>query len=139
MLSAVKVYSSKIDAWFIILSVIVFILGIVVVSVQHTWLGGIIILSVLALVIFPMLWNTYYRISNQTLQVQCGLLIHIDIDIQTITRVKATRSVWSAPALSLDRLKIFYNQYDSVVISPRQKEDFVALLKQINPDISIEW
>jgi hypothetical protein len=41
----------------------------------------------------------------------------------------------SSPALSLDRIEIFYNKFDSVIISPKNKADFVAELKSINPAI----
>lgn len=41
----------------------------------------------------------------------------------------------SSPALSLDRLEVFYNKFDSVIISPQNKEDFIVALQNINPAI----
>ena len=57
------------------------------------------------------------------------------IDINTIKSIEPTHTILSAPASSLDRLRISYNKYDDVVISPRRKEEFIRQLHSINPNI----
>jgi len=46
-----------------------------------------------------------------------------------------TNSILSAPALSFDRIEIFYNRFDSIVISPGDNAAFIADLKEINSAI----
>jgi hypothetical protein len=79
--------------------------------------------------------TTYYTIDGAELKVRSGFLIHITIDINTITKIVPARSILSAPAVSLDRLEVFYNKYDSVVVSPLDKAGFIAGLKEINEKI----
>ena len=57
------------------------------------------------------------------------------IDINTIKSIEPTHTILSAPASSLDRLRISYNKYDDVVISPRRKEEFIRQLQSFNPNI----
>ncbi|OKS85556.1 hypothetical protein RG47T_1002 [Mucilaginibacter polytrichastri] len=82
--------------------------------------------------------NTKYTINNDALIIKSGLIIKIDIDIKKIKKVIPNNTIWSAPALSSDRIEIFYNTYDSVVISPKNKKEFIEMLKQINPAIVSE-
>jgi hypothetical protein len=44
----------------------------------------------------------------------------------------------SAPAPSLRRLEIKYNQWDSVLVSPRDQAGFYQCLMTINPNIQIK-
>ncbi|MEO6149304.1 MAG: PH domain-containing protein [Mucilaginibacter sp.] len=80
--------------------------------------------------------NTKYTItSDNLLKIKSGFIINKQVPISTISKIKPTGSWLSAPALSFDRLEIFYDQFDSVVISPKDKDEFIALLKTINPGI----
>jgi hypothetical protein len=100
------------------------------------YLPGIICLGLTGVVIFPMVFNTCYTITvNDTLKVKCGFLVNQTIPVQSIIKIVPTNTIFSAPALSFDRLEIFYNNYDSVVISPENKEEFIAELQNINPAI----
>jgi hypothetical protein len=82
--------------------------------------------------------TTYYTITGNILNVHCGFFYNTDIDIATIKSIAETNSAFSAPALSLDRIEILYNKYDSIVISPPNKTEFIAALKAINGRIEIK-
>jgi hypothetical protein len=85
---------------------------------------------------FPVFFNTYYAISTDgVLSVKCGMFFNSKINISDISKIEDTRSILSAPALSMDRMEIFYNKFDSIVISPADKAGFVATLQKINPGI----
>ena len=62
----------------------------------------------------------------------------IKVEIKSIKRIYKTRNPLSSPALSLDRIAIVYNKYDEVLISPKNKKEFVEELLKINPDIVVE-
>lgn len=100
------------------------------------WAGAIIV-GLVAVLILHMFSTTYYTISGNTLRIKSGFIINIVVDIGSISKITPTRNMLSSPALSLDRLEIFYNKYDSVLISPDDKIGFAEQLKSLNAGISI--
>lgn len=133
-----KTYPSKIGLE--LLLPILFILlstGALMVT-SKSWLGLLIILVVLAFILHLFL-NTNYTIEGHQLIVKSGFLYNSTIDIQTISKVSETNNPLSSPAISLDRLEIRYGSHNSVIISPREKQDFLDQLLQINPEISIQY
>ncbi|MEG0697900.1 MAG: PH domain-containing protein, partial [Algoriella sp.] len=67
-----------------------------------------------------------------------GFLVNKKIDINSITKISKTNNPISSPALSLDRIEIFYNKYDSVIISPKNEQEFIQDLQKINSSIIID-
>lgn len=59
------------------------------------------------------------------------------IALDQVRSVKPSRSLASAPALSLDRLAIAYGRFGTVLISPRNKAGFIAALRQQAPGVQI--
>jgi len=133
-----KTYPSKTTYWLYVPIVGLMFYFFIKSIVDMQWLGLIILVAISGLLLLPILFNTYYAIKGTALNVRCGLIINTDIEIANIKSIKQTNSIISAPALSFDRIEIFYNTYDSVIISPQNKKDFVEMLKQINPAIVSE-
>ena len=133
-----KIYPSKIGLE--ILLPILFILlstGVLMITTK-AWLGLLVILAVLAF-LFHLFLTTHYTIEGHQLTIKCGFLYHSNIDIQSISKVSETNNPISSPAISLDRLEIRYGSHNSVIISPREKQDFLDHLLQVNPQISIQY
>lgn len=80
--------------------------------------------------------NTYYIIDGDKLIVKSSFLINIKILIVDITKIEQTRNIISSPALSLDRIEVFYEK-TSVIISPRNKVEFIDELLKINAKIEV--
>jgi len=81
---------------------------------------------------------THYLIDGKALIVHAGPLYkNRKIDIASIRKITKTRTFISAPAPSLDRLEIFYNKFDSIVISPKDKTAFIMDLLKLNPAIEV--
>ena len=100
------------------------------------YLPALLCLALTGVVIFPIVFNTNYTITaDHVLKVKCGLFMNLTIPVAEITKLMPCRSILSAPALSFDRLEIFYGKYDSVVISPENRDDLIARLQTINPSI----
>ncbi len=99
---------------------------------------GIIIMAAVIIFIVYLFLNTYYQISENQLIVRAGFLINLKIDINSIRKIAYTQSFISAPATSIDRLEISYNKYDSVLISPLEKDEIIQHLTKLNPNIQIE-
>jgi hypothetical protein len=98
------------------------------------------VLIILPILIFLnyVLFSNRYIIHQDRLEIKSGIFNNSSIPISQIKKLEKSNSLWSSPAASLDRLEILYNKWDSVLISPENKEDFIADLKQINPDIIIK-
>ncbi|TCP61547.1 PH domain-containing protein [Baia soyae] len=80
-------------------------------------------------------FSTYYKFTNDEIIVKSGP-IRRNIPYQSISSVRKTKSLIASPALSiLDRIEIVYSN-GSVIISPKDKKDFVNMLKSKNPNIS---
>jgi len=102
-------------------------LGVMLVSAipfVESYFGTLI--GVLAGVGLPLwiLANTNYTLTDMTLHVRCGPFSY-KVPIAEISSVTPTRSILSAPALSLDRLRIEYSRGKVVVISPEDRERFL--------------
>jgi hypothetical protein len=78
----------------------------------------------LALCVWTLL-GTYYVIGSTALDVRSGPF-HWTVALHDIRSVQPTRDIRSGPALSFDRLRIEYGAGRVLLISPREKEAFLA-------------
>jgi hypothetical protein len=124
------------------------------------WVGGVILLGVLAsgaaalglllqkgiasLAIVPLLasglalWlliETWYAVTDRELIVHCGPF-RTTVPIDSIQAIRPTRTVLSAPALSLDRLEVIHAG-GALAISPADKTGFIRALRQRNPAVAV--
>ncbi|RKD24350.1 hypothetical protein BEP19_08115 [Ammoniphilus oxalaticus] len=83
-------------------------------------------------------FSTGYTIDGDQLIVQSGP-IKKSVDIKSIRKIRETKNPLSAPALSLDRLEIIYGRFgDLALVSPQDKQRFIELLQNIQPQIEVE-
>lgn len=132
-----KIYKSKVGPELILtLSVILgSVFGLMVYDSNGP---GITISLVTALFVGHLLMTTYYQIQGSQLRIRSGFVVDKTVDITMIKKVTATRNIISAPAASLDRLELLYNQYETVLISPKDKAGFISELLAIKPDIEVK-
>lgn len=114
------------------------LVGAVLIASQS---GGLNVVSLVAIggSLAFMAWlyvSTVYTVTDLGLRVQSGPL-HCWIDARMLERVRPTRTILSAPALSLDRLEVS-GGFGSVVVSPRDKAGFVRALKRVAPQLRVE-
>mgnify|MGYP003942736875 FL=1 len=134
-----KIYKSKIGLELAIPLVLVF--GTVLtltISQEPSWIGIVIFLPVILFVVH-MFMTTEYTIDNDKLTVKCGFLYNKTIDIKSIRKITETNNPLKSPATSLDRLEINYGKFDSVLISPKQKSEFINEIKRLNPNIEVKY
>ena len=131
-----KVFISKIDHWVLA----VMLLCVVVcayataslVGQELTLHNSLLATFVLFIgVVFPLwlLGSTRYYVNehNNQLIITSGPF-KWRIDINSITSITETRNPLSSPALSLDRLLITYGNHQQIMISPKQKHEFLVAL-----------
>ncbi|NVO30366.1 PH domain-containing protein [Hymenobacter lapidiphilus] len=130
-----QIFPSEIS-WWLFGPIVALLVGSgVYAAVAQTWLDALTMVAALALFLW-LLRRTYYELQpeKQLLRVVSGPLVW-RVPVQDITSILPTRSPFSSPALSLDRLKIHYGKYRSVMISPADRAGFLAALLQLNPAI----
>ncbi|MCU4529210.1 PH domain-containing protein [Acinetobacter sp. P1(2023)] len=131
-------FRSKID-WWLLLIFIVITANIVIKIYEanhHYSLASnfphLIIYSLVIFIIWLPIFNTYYVVENGTLVIQ-SLVFRWKININDITQIEPTHNPLSSPALSLDRLKIYYmknGKIATVMISPKNKEAFLQAINK---------
>lgn len=80
-------------------------------------------------------FGTWYGIDERTLTVRCGPW-RWRILVEAIEDVAPSREIVSAPALSLDRLKIMHRESAyGLLVSPKDREGFLAALQRVSPQL----
>lgn len=130
-------FRSKIDLWLIILLLAVVLSTTLPLFCEFSLVLVLIDIPIV-LLFYDLVRNTKYVISEDKLIVKGGCLLCSTYDIASIRSISPTRTVLSAPALSLDRMKIEMKGGDSVVISPFMKDEFIAELLKVNPLIEVK-
>ncbi|MBI0424733.1 PH domain-containing protein [Acinetobacter sp. ACIN00229] len=131
-------FRSKIDWWLLLIFVVITanILMKIYEANYHYSLASnfphLLIYSLIIFLIWLPIFNTYYLIENKTLMIK-SLVFRWEINIDDITQIEPTHNPLSSPALSLDRLKIYYmknGEITSVMISPKDKERFFQAINK---------
>lgn len=130
-------FKSKVDFGLILLLIVIFGTVLIGSASDQKWIGFAFVFLVAAFIVHVFL-TTYYTIEKDKLKIRCGFLINSEIKIQNIKKISKTYNIISSPALSFDRIEILYNEFDTVLISPKDKFKFTEVIKKINPQIEIK-
>jgi hypothetical protein len=133
-------FPSKIDTWLVVVIAGAFLTGPVIVIADHLAdgttpeIGLVVTVVTLLAILVPaclfVVWvfrTTDYTITATELLVRAGPM-RWNVPLKDIREIRSTRSLLSAPALSLDRIEVIYGKYGSVVISPEDRMGFVHTL-----------
>lgn len=129
-------FKSKFDLWLILFLIIILGGTLIKLLYDNVWAVSLLIFSQI-LFIAHLFYHTFYIIENKKLYVKSGFVINFSIDILQINKISETNSIMSAPAVSFDRLEILYNKSNSVLISPKDKKEFIEAIQKINPQVEI--
>lgn len=101
---------------------------------------GIVILYLITGMLVWILLDTKYKIDWNTLS-YCSGPVRGSIKISDIRKVELWNKWYSnsflKPALGKDGLVIYYDKFDDIYISPKDKDGFIAALREINPGIQV--
>lgn len=98
------------------------------------------LLSPLALIVW-IYFDTLYKIEKNQLIYRSAFL-RGRIDISKIKEIVVGKTMWSGikPAMATNGLIIKFNSYDEVYIAPKNNDELIADLLELNPGIKIaEW
>jgi hypothetical protein len=129
-MSLQRAYRSKVDAKIgLICGLAVVVLIVTGVTLPDPAHGTALALHAVALIgLAVCVWTllgTYYVIDATSLVIRSGPF-HWIVPLREIRSVRPTRDVRSGPALSFDRLRIEYSGGRVILISPREKEEFLT-------------
>ena len=127
------VYKSKIDAWIVLILVglpLGVLFGLIFAETASTaeLIIMVAVIGAVTLLPFWLLATTDYRFRDDSLYIRSGPL-NWTIPLSGIRRIEPSRSFASGPALSMDKLLIYYGKHDWILISPKDKEGFLSELE----------
>lgn len=134
-----KVYKSKISYWLLSILLLVFTTILVLLFLDNAPWYAIVLILIITAFVLQLFVNTYYVIEGSELKIRSGFLFKMNLDINSIKKIEESNSPLSSPAASFDRLEIIYNKYDSILISPKDKNLFIQDILKINPSIEIKY
>lgn len=97
----------------------------------------LIIFSPIAFIIY-VIKATIYKINNKILFIKSSFFFCKILPIKEIRKIEEVTNLISSPAMSIKRLELFYGKYDSILISPKNKKDFIKAILLINNNIEIK-
>lgn len=127
--------------WLIIifLSVVPFLAGDAKAAEKESIFGVVIVYIITGMLIWILL-DTNYKINENKLFYTSGP-IRGSMKIANIRKVERWNKWYVIsllkPALDKDGLIIYYNKFEDIFISPKNKEDFINALRKINPNIEV--
>lgn len=130
-------YKSKIGLELVIPISLIFGICSYELIVEKIWMGIVFMFSIWGFIMLIGL-TLRYKFDENTLTTRYGFIVHQKIPIEKIRKINETNNILSAPAFSLDRIEIWYNKFDSVMISPRNKTAFIVHLTKVNPRIEVK-
>ncbi|MDP2560599.1 PH domain-containing protein [Psychrobium sp. 1_MG-2023] len=137
-----NIFHSTIDSWLIILLVLTLLGSLSLLlklqsmdSLEEYLFASAFIFFTLILPSWVLLRNLY-EITNDNLIVGFGPLTW-HIPYKSITKISHTTEASLAPALSFHRIKIHYGINQVIMISPKDENHFLNLLKRHVQDIEI--
>lgn len=138
----VKVYRSKLSySLIIIIFLLLYIpltLSLIGTGFDRFAIGSLSFITLLFTSILYFMFNTVYIVDHKTLRIKLGQITYKTIDIIKIKSITQTNSWISAPASSFDRIELKYGKFEEVIISPKDKKEFIEALLKINPEIIVQ-
>jgi hypothetical protein len=129
------VFPSKVDSWFVgavalVAISVLFPLALLFRAGSDGVIVAIASFMVLPLALIVWVWlTTYYALDGRRLFVHSGPFSWT-IELADIRDIYPSRSLLSSPALSMDRLRVTYGRSKHLLVSPRNKEVFLAEIEQ---------
>ena len=132
-------FRSKVDALLVVPALFGFGLPLLLVLrglSEGRPVAGAVLPALILLAIAPLILISY-ELTDTEIIVRQGWL-RWRMPLTRITALKATRAIWSSPALSLDRIEIRTDRGSWLMVSPADKAGFVAAIRARVPAVALE-
>ncbi|MEG1586620.1 MAG: PH domain-containing protein [Bacteroidales bacterium] len=125
-----RTFKSKIDKWYHLL--IWGVLALVFYFFWQRYVGCALTMLIVSVFLLEALFRTDYVFPGDGyLSVKCGFMPRYKMPVKDIREIRYVHSNRLAYALSSDRL-LLVTDYDTRMISPENKEDFIKELRKYN-------
>lgn len=132
-----RIFKSKVDWWFHGV-VLLLCVSCVILIVRGAEIWAILVMFFCTYMSIHTLLNTWYKLTADSfLIVHCSFFPEKRIAVSEITAVESSFLPVSSYALSLDRIIIWKGNLQWLLISPVNKQEFVNVLRRMNPNIKI--
>jgi hypothetical protein len=132
-----KKYYSKVNLWLTLIFIYPIYLGVL--KLIEGNFNGLFVLIIIVLLIIIITKTTSYTLKENSLIIKDIMGGNKIIEIATIKAVSEVKTLISQKSISTNRIRISYNKFDDVVISPKDLDHFLVELKKINPEIVIDF
>lgn len=145
MIMATTIYKSRVDLWIpavVVFTVIIAFIGPIIDG--ELFAVGIILAALFAMFEIAMFASVKYQIHDNRLGIRNFFYKWEWFPIDGISEVKKVTGILSAPALSAKRVAIKFSDKKilkssmPMEISPKDRDGFIARLKEINPNIKVK-
>ncbi len=124
-------FKSAVDSWYYLLIVIIPVTVLVPIFFapsETDRMIGIVIGALAAALPIWLLVSTVYEVDEENLLIRSGPF-RWTIPLSDIRTIKPSKSLISSPALSLNRLRIEYGSYKSILVSPEDQAGFIEAVQ----------
>lgn len=136
-------FNSKIDLFIILITIFVIVYYVDALFIanaiqdQKDLMIRMAEVAALAIIVLPIVFGTRYTVSveKKMINIRCGFIPYGEVCIDDILSIENTHTLLAAPAVSLDRIRLNLKNGKKIVISPKDKANFIKLLQTISPAI----
>ena len=124
-------FKSAVDSWYYLLIVIIPVTVLVPIFFapsETDRMIGIVIGALAAALPIWLLVSTVYEVHEENLLIRSGPF-RWTIPLSDIRTIEPSKSLISSPALSLNRLRIEYGSYKSILVSPEDQAGFIEAVQ----------
>ncbi|HRH47727.1 MAG TPA: PH domain-containing protein [Panacibacter sp.] len=132
-----KIFKSRIGPE-LLFPISIILVGLIILAAYEKNWAGFILTLVVVLFFIHLYASTSYTIKERILIIKCSIFYHQSITVDTIKTITKVTDIFSAPAFSVKRLLICFNDTGNAVISPKDESGFIRLLTELNPKISVQ-
>ena len=125
----VVIYPTAVS-WWLWIPIYTLIIGQGIFLMNETSPWFLVFHIVLAVVIFFWVRSIRYTLSEESLEIHMGLGMKRKIPLASIRKVALSNNPISSPAASLQRIAIHYDRWGYILISPKNRHEFIEELER---------
>jgi len=133
-----KIYKSRIGIEMYIILILMCLFNIYVLITEGFNLFLMVLIFSPIVFIIYVINQTYYQIKNEVLYIKSSFFFREELPINKIRKIEEVTNIISSPAMSIQRLELFYRKYDSILISPKDQKQFLSDILSVNKNIEIK-
>ncbi|MEC1157858.1 PH domain-containing protein [Cytobacillus horneckiae] len=129
--------SKKGPGFFAVYWMMILLMSVPPIFFLQTHIFSLIITLALSGILIWIWFKTGYTINGEKLHIHYGPFKK-EINIIEIHSLRETKNPFIDPALSINKIEIIYQKYETTAISPINKGQFIQSLVEINPNIQFK-